>query len=131
MTTPFWCILLAFGLIHVPKGILWFLMLRSKEGYDHKYPRAQQAKLTGFPARALACHKNGFENFAPFVAGVFVAHLGGADPHRSAVLAMTFIVARMLYTVAYLADAEYLRTLVWSIGMLATVGLFGLAWLGS
>jgi len=35
----------------------------------------------------------------------------------------------VIYTIAYLANADYLRSAVWTIGLLATFGLFVLAWL--
>lgn len=38
--------------------------------YDNHHPRAQQARLTGFGARALAAHLNSIEAFPLFAAGV-------------------------------------------------------------
>lgn len=72
MTTPLLCIFLAFLLTHASKVPVAVAQARQAKAegktYDNKHPRAQQAKLTGWGARALAGHKNAFENFAPFAA---------------------------------------------------------------
>lgn len=130
MTTPFLCVLIAFVLIYVPKVPLSVAMARSPGGYDNKDPRAQQAKLEGMGARARGAHYNGFETFPPFAAAVFVAHLSGASDHRATILSVAFVVARALYVAAYLADLDYLRSAIWGIGVLCTVALFCLPWLG-
>ncbi len=93
-------------------------------GYDNRHPRAQQATLTGWGARSVAAHQNGFETFAPFAAAVLVAHLAGGSPWHVDILAMVFVLSRVLYVVCYLADQATLRSAVWSVGWLATLALF-------
>jgi uncharacterized MAPEG superfamily protein len=93
-------------------------------GYDNHHPRAQQARLEGWGARAMAAHQNGFEAFAPFAAAVLTAHVLGAPPAWTAGLSTAFVAARIVYTVLYVADLSTLRSLVWSLGWLATLGLF-------
>jgi uncharacterized MAPEG superfamily protein len=130
MTTPFVCVLIAFVLIYVPKLPLSVAMARQPGGYDNKDPRSQQAKLTGKDARARGAHYNGFEAFSPFAAAVFVAHLGGAGAdHRASILAIAFVVVRVLYIAVYLADLASVRSAIWSLGFLCTVALFCLPWL--
>lgn len=129
MTTPFVCVFLAFLLIWFPKAIVVFAIKRSGQAYDNKHPRKQQASLEGFGARAHACHQNHLEGFPMFAAAVFVAHLADGDPRRAAVLASTYVVARVAYTIAYVTNTDYLRSVIWTIGLLATVGLFVLGWL--
>jgi uncharacterized MAPEG superfamily protein len=129
MTTPFICVLIAFLLIWAAR-IPVFVALKQHGGFDNKYPHRQLARLDrvdGFAARAVGAHRGLGEAFAPFAAGVTVAHLAGADPRRAAVLAIAFIVCEVVYVAAYLADVDYLRAFVWLIGFLATVGLFMLA----
>lgn len=130
MTTPFICILIAFLLIYVPKVPLSLAMAKQPGGYDNKDPRAQQAKLDGFGARARGAHYNAFEAFPPFAAAVFVAHLAGAADHRATILSVAFVVARAAYVAAYLANLDYLRSAIWGIGVLCTVALFCLPWIG-
>ncbi len=124
MTTPFVCILIALLLIHAPRVAYVVALKREGKRYNNKAPRSQQRRAKGLAARALAAHNNGFETFTPFAAGVFVAHLGGADPRQATVLAVSFILCRVFYIVAYLGNADYLRTAVWVLGLLATCGLF-------
>jgi uncharacterized MAPEG superfamily protein len=125
MSPPLVCVALAFGLVllsHVP-----VIVAKFKRGYDNKNPRGQAAELTGWGARAWAAEKNAIENFAPFAAAAIIAELAGADPQRSALLAYVFIGARTLHLLTYLADLDYLRTTLWFVGVLATTGLFVLA----
>jgi len=130
MTTPFICVLIAFLLIYVPKLPLSVAMARSSsKGYDNKHPRQQQAALEGFGARSAAAHYNSFEAFAPFVAAVMIAHLTVGPDYRANVLSVAFVVARGLYIAAYLANQDYLRSAIWGVGMLCTVGLMCLPWL--
>lgn len=129
MTAPFVCVFLAFVLIWFPRLGVAAAIRASGQPYDNKHPRKQQATLEGFGARAQACHQNHLEGFPMFAAAVFVAHLAGGDPRRAAILAGTYVVARVAYTIAYLTNADYLRSAIWCIGLLATVGLFVLGWL--
>lgn len=124
MTTPFWCVFAVFLLIWAPRVVVAMAQGKQPEGYDNKTPRDQQARLTGWGKRAQAAHQNTFEAFAPFAAAVFAAHLAHVDPTRNAVLACTFVAARVAYPIAYLTDLDKLRSGVWFVGFLANVGLF-------
>jgi uncharacterized MAPEG superfamily protein len=130
VTTPFLCVGIAFLLIFLPKLPLSYAMAKEGSGYDNKNPREQQARLTGWGARARAAHMNAFEAFPGFAAAVVVAHLAHADAAWSARLAIAFVAARALYPVIYMANLGTLRSLVWSVGFAATVGLFFLPLFG-
>lgn len=123
MAIHFWCILAAWATVYFCKVPIAVAMQRAG-GYDNHNPREQQANLAGWGKRALAAHLNGFEGFAPFAAAVLVAHLGGASVALVDGLAVAFVVARLLYLVCYLADLAALRSTVWMVGWLATLGLF-------
>ena len=75
-------------------------------------------------ARAVAGHANAHEAFAPFAAAVIVNHLAGGDLRVASILSIGFVVCRVAYHVAYLLDVDYLRTLVWFLGLACTIGLF-------
>ncbi len=124
MATPYLCILIAWLLCYAPKLVSSAAMAKQPEGYDNKHPRQQQAKLQGWGARAHAAHLNGFEAFAPFAAAVLVAQVGGGDPRRVAMLSIAFVISRVVYIAAYLADLDYLRSMLWLLGLLATAALF-------
>ena len=123
MATHFWCIVAAWTVVYLTKLPIAAAMNR-EGGYDNRHPRAQQAKLTGWGARALAAHLNGFETFAPFAAAVLVAHVAGAPTSLVTGLALLFVVARVAYVACYIADLSSLRSAVWGVGFLAILGLF-------
>ncbi|MCB9779649.1 MAG: MAPEG family protein [Alphaproteobacteria bacterium] len=95
--------------------------------YDNNNPRAQQKALTGWGARALAAHQNAYENFPIFGVGIAVALATDADPTVGAALGWTYVGARVLYNILYLADQGILRSAMWSVGLLATLGLYVIA----
>jgi uncharacterized MAPEG superfamily protein len=123
MAISFWCIVAAWLVIYGIKLPMAVAMQRAG-GYDNRLPRAQQARLDGWGARAVAAHQNGFESFAPFAAAVLVAHLGGGPERLIDLLAISFVVARVAYVVCYLADWASIRSAVWSVGFLLTFALF-------
>lgn len=124
MTVPMICVFVALLLTyaaHLP-GLL--ARTKDPEGFNNRQPRAQQAKLSGWGARAVAGHANAHEAFAPFAAAVVVNHLAGGDLRIASILSIGFIVCRAAYHAAYLLDVDYLRTLVWFLGLACVVGLF-------
>lgn len=125
MTTPIWCLAAACVLPYV-----WIFVsghARLKMGYDNRHPRQQIARLEGAPARAYAAHQNAFEALATFAPAVLTAHLLGAEPVWSARLALLFVASRVLHGICYVAGWHLARSSVWTVGALATLGLFGLA----
>ncbi len=130
MTTPFVCVLIAFVLFWAARIPVLIALGRTKAGFDNKHPHRQLAKLAqieGFGARAVGAQRALGEAFAPFAAAVIIADLAGADTRRMAVLAIAFVVSEIIYVAAYLANADYLRSFVWLVGFMATIGLFVLA----
>ncbi len=123
MPFAFWCLIVAWVWVYLSKGPVAVAMNRAG-GYDNHHPRAQQAQLTGWGARATAAHANGFEAFAPFAAAVLTAHVLGGPAGLVNGLAATFVVARVAYSLLYIADLATLRSLIWGIGWFATLGLF-------
>jgi uncharacterized MAPEG superfamily protein len=120
---PLICLPIAYALVFVPKLPLSMAMARLPEGYDNRNPRDQQAKLTGWGKRAASAHANGFESFAPFAAGVFATQLTGANPQWAGIFAIAYVLSRLLYAFAYIADVHMLRSSVWAIGFVSTIGL--------
>jgi len=96
--------------------------------YDNRDPRGWLAKQEAPRVRrATSAHLNSFEAFAPFAAGVVIAQLADVAHSTIAMLAVVFLVSRVLYGVAYLADAAMVRSLMWLAGFVAMVSLFVLA----
>lgn len=124
MDISIWCLLVAFMMIYAPRMPAIKGVIEAEGHYDLGNPRPQQARLTGRAARAQAAHLNSLEAFAPFAAAVWVAHYGGTDAVLRDTLALVFVGARGLYILAYLADMNPWRTIVWTIGTLCVIGLF-------
>jgi uncharacterized MAPEG superfamily protein len=124
MTIPFICVFVAFVLIWVPKAAAARSQVQLPGGLDNNNPRDQQAKMEGAGRRAQAAHANAFEGFAPFAAAVIIAHLAHASETWSTALAVTHVVARMIYPFLYIGNIATPRTLVWIVSTGATVGLF-------
>jgi len=94
------------------------------KGFDNRNPRDWLARQEGFRRRANAAQANSWEALPIFAAGVLTAIQTGAAQGRVDGLALTFIVARLLYVLSYVADWAALRTLVWSLGMGCSIALF-------
>lgn len=118
-TLALWCVLAA--------GLLpYAATLAAKIGtrFDNAQPREWLARQTGWRARANAAQANGFEAFPLFAIAVLVAQHTGAPQPRVDMLAIAFVVARVAYLAAYLADVAWLRSLVWFVGIGSAVSIF-------
>jgi uncharacterized MAPEG superfamily protein len=124
---PYIAIMLAFGLVHLPRLVVGTEMKKLDGGYNNHDPRTQQSQLEGRGRRALSAHQNGFEAFAPFALGVLAAVQRGANLDAIAYLSAGFVVARALYVYAYLEDKPKLRGRMWTLGITTTGVLMLLA----
>ena len=93
-------------------------------GYDNAHPRAQQAKLTGFGARALAGHQNAFESLLIFGLAVVTVMATDTVNETCITLAIIHVIARVVYHVLYLLNYGTLRSLSWFVAIGASIGIF-------
>lgn len=127
MTLADTCLLIACLLPIVCAGIAkskGFGKPRREGGFDNHNPRQWLANLQGWQARAQAAQMNSFEALPVFIAGVLVAERLGADQGTVNALAMAFVLLRVGFIAAYLADRANLRSLVWVLGLGCSVALF-------
>ena len=124
MTIAYACILIAALLPY-----LWTSIAKASGArYDNRDPRAWLAKQDAPRVqRANNAQLNAFEAFAPFATGVLMAQLAGVDADRITVLAVAFVVLRVVHGIAYLAGIHLLRSLVWLAGLGCVIALMGLA----
>lgn len=94
--------------------------------YDNDHPRAQQGKLEGYGARALAAHQNAFEALIMFAPAVLLAIATNNTSETIQYLATIFIIARVAYNVLYLMNKSTLRSTVWFVGLLANFAIYWL-----
>jgi uncharacterized MAPEG superfamily protein len=120
MTTAYWCVLAAALMPYVAVSIA----KSGGERFDNSNPRLWLEKQQGFRARANAAQANSFEAFTFFAAAVIVAHLTQAPQDRIDTLAVMFVLARAAFIVFYVADWHWARSIVWTIGVVATITIF-------
>jgi uncharacterized MAPEG superfamily protein len=119
MTTLIICLFIASLLPFIAK-IPVAIAMHKMGGYNNNHPRDQQAKLTGFGARAFAAHQNAFESlliFSPAVLLAIATQNTGAFIEQ---LAIAHIVARVLYNIAYLMNIGVIRSLIWGVGIISS-----------
>ena len=127
MTIAEACILVACLLPVACAGIAkWNGFGRSRRdgGYDNNNPRDWLKGLAGWQARANAAQQNGFEALPLLIAGVLVAEHRDAAQGLVDALAVGFVVARMAYIAAYIADRASLRSALWVLGLGCSVAMF-------
>jgi uncharacterized MAPEG superfamily protein len=120
MTVAYWCVLIAAVIPLVAIGIA----KAGGERYNNRHPRVWLDKQQGYRARAAAAESNSLEAFPFFAAAVIIAHLTSAPQGRLDLLAIVFVVARIVYVVCYLVDWHWARSLVWTIGFVMCVVIF-------
>ena len=124
MATAYWCILVAALLPYV-----WYGAARAGAGrIDNHDPRSGMARLDeGRARRANNAQYNAFEAFAAFAAAVLMAQAAGVDPARIGMLAIAFVVLRVLHGLFYLANTHALRSAAWAGGFACVVWLMAQA----
>ena len=128
MTIAYWCVLAAALMPIVWTACAKVGGMRTGAGrLDNNAPRDYLARLQGWPQRANWAQQNAFEAFAPFAAGVIIAHLAGTAQGTIDTLALVFIAARLVYGGLYMANFATLRTLAWTVGLVCTILLFVLS----
>jgi uncharacterized MAPEG superfamily protein len=81
--------------------------------------------LTGFAGRAKRAHLNMIENMVLFSTLVLIAVVAQKTNATTAMGAMIFFWARLVYAVIYLLGVPWLRTLAWGVSV---IGLVMVAW---
>ena len=83
--------------------------------------RDSMPEYTGFAGRAKRAHLNMLENMVLFTALVLIAAVAGKANATTAMGAMLFFWARLVYAVVYLIGVPWLRTLVWAVSVIGMV----------
>ena len=81
-------------------------------------------ELPAWVKRCNRAHLNAVESIAPFAVLVLIAHVAGAGNETTAMWAMVFFFARLAHAVVYWLGVPFLRTLVFAVGLVATLGIF-------
>jgi len=121
LTLAHWCVLAA--------GLLPYLSayIGKAGGFgmrDNQQPREWAGRQQGWRARAMAAQANGFEGLPLFIGAVLVAHQLGYEQSRLDLLALAYVVLRVVYTGLYIAGKGSLRSAVWALAFMANIGIF-------
>ncbi len=125
-TLAYWCVLVAALLPIVCAGIAkWgtFSAPAREGGFDNGNPRAWLARQTDWRARANAAQANSFEALPFFIGAVVIAHQLGAYQARLDLLAVVYVVLRLLYITLYVANKASVRSLVWALALVTNVAI--------
>ena len=120
-----YCIVVAFLLIYLP--FLAVAYARLSLGYDYFAPRAMFDKLPSYAQRATWAHQNSFETFMIFAVAALMAYTTGVTSELAAWAALSFITARLFYSVYYIFNIPILRSLMYAIGLASSCTLFVLS----
>lgn len=120
MTTAYWCIFVAMLM-----PIIWAGVAKAgAKDFNNARPRDYLAGLQGWRKRANWAQANSYESFPAFAAGVIIAHLTGAAQPSIDMLALSYVLARILYGIFYITDRAALRSLAWVASLGCIIGLF-------
>lgn len=115
-TIAFWCILASVFIPIVTAAIAkkhGFTTPKDQGGYDNNHPREWMAQQTGASSRANAAQNNTFEAIPLFYAAVIIAHYLNANQMWIDILAVSWVLLRILYVVCYVKDWANARSMVW------------------
>ena len=72
----------------------------------------------------MGAHQNGFEAFPLFAAAVILAEMRAVPQGTVDLLAVAFVVVRLVYVLLYLGDRPSLRSMVWWVGFACNLAIF-------
>lgn len=92
--------------------------------FDNATPRDPAFYMHPLRARALGAHLNGIETFPFFAVAVLLAEFRAAPQSTIDALAVAFLVIRLAFVLAYLANRSTLRTILWNVGFFVNAAIF-------
>ncbi len=90
---------------------------------DNQNPRAFLAHTTGIAARAHAAQTNSYESLPFFLASVLIAQYVVLPQYMINELVWLYVVLRILYGIAYLANLATFRSLTWALALCCPIVL--------
>ncbi len=121
LTLAYWCVLIAVALPY-----LCAYIAKAGGGFalrDNRAPREWAARQSGWSARANAAQHNSFEGLPFFIGAVIMAHQFGAAQQTLNLLAVAYVLLRMVFIALYLRGLSSLRSVVWAMGFLVNVAI--------
>ncbi|MCU0542801.1 MAG: MAPEG family protein [Oscillatoriaceae cyanobacterium Prado104] len=116
-----YCVAVAAALVYAP--FLVVACSRLQVGYDLEAPRSIFERLPAYARRATWAHQNSFETFMLFAAAALMAFVRGVEAQQAGFAAIAFGVARLLFSVFYIANVPLGRSLMFGISSFCTASL--------
>lgn len=118
-------LLALYGLVVVAVIVIQVLIALPAVGLPYLVtPRDEKRDLGIAGGRALRCLENSVVALALFAPAVLILAVKGISTSTTLLAAQAFVIARILYVPIYLGGIPWLRTLVWTVGVLAIVALY-------
>lgn len=124
LTVAYWCVFIACGL---PYLAAWIAKAGNFGPHDNVQPRDWAAKQSGWRARANSAQANSFEGLPFFIGAVLIAHQLGVVQARLDMLAVAYVVLRVIYLGLYIRGAASARSAVWALAFLVNIAILFLA----
>ena len=100
--------------------MLWVYIAKLLAGFgikDNHAPREFMARATGAAARARAAEQNSYETLPLFLAAAVLALVYFVPLSVVSVLVWLYVLLRVLYGLAYIANWAFFRSAVWLLGL--------------
>ena len=127
MTIAEWCLFGAVMLTYLTLAPVKPLAGREFDNADPRNPAFYEKPIR---KRALGAHINGIETFPFFATAVLLAEFRRAPQNWVDWLALVFLLTRLAFVFAYLANRPTFRTVLWNTAMAFNLGIFFLAGFG-
>ena len=100
---------------------------RLQVGYDYQAPRAMLEKLPLYAKRATWAHQNAFESFTFYAPAALMAYVTQVDSQLAFGAAIAYVIGRFFYPIFYITNIAPARSLMFAIGSLSSIILYGLS----
>ena len=122
--TPELHILILAGLLQVVQFVLYSIAANLQVGPKQAMsPRDQKIELTGTAGRLQRAMNNHFEGLILFGIVALAITLTGKSSALTQICASAYLIARIFYIPAYVQGLAPWRSIIWMIGLAATVVL--------
>ncbi len=121
LTLAYWCVLIAVALPY-----LCAYLAKLGGGFvprDNQAPREWAGRQSGWRARANAAQANSFEGLPFFIGAVIMAHQLGAAQGTLNLLAVAYVLLRLVYIALYVRGLPSLRSAFWALGFLVNIAI--------
>lgn len=119
MPLAYWCILVAALL-----PIILVKYAKAGSGSDNRYPREDYDDLAPKKRRAYAAHQNAYETFPFFAIAVVIALTMGASVYLVNVLAVLYILLRIVHGLLYIFNQSTARSAAFAAAMAVNIAIF-------